>query len=146
MSLERADKKNGWLGKKLIVHLPISVTKLVRTASLRRTSCYFRDIAYFHLNTYYYQFRVPISSFDLLLIFQDINFEVILFWRLWFIYFVLVELLIWFSNLFGSIICYLQLKNKEHWYSFLLSFVIDSVILSLPNAQSLLWPNVFTPL
>ena len=26
-SLVRADKKTGWVGKKLIVHLPISVTK-----------------------------------------------------------------------------------------------------------------------
>ena len=28
-SLERASKKTGWVGKKLIVHLPISVTKWV---------------------------------------------------------------------------------------------------------------------
>ena len=28
-SLKRADKKTGWVGKKLIVHLPISVTKWV---------------------------------------------------------------------------------------------------------------------
>ena len=28
-SLERADKKTGWVGKKLIAHLPISVTKWV---------------------------------------------------------------------------------------------------------------------
>ena len=28
-SLERADKKTGWVGKKLIVDLPISVTKWV---------------------------------------------------------------------------------------------------------------------
>ena len=33
-SLERADKKTGWVGKKLIVQLPISVTKLVRMESL----------------------------------------------------------------------------------------------------------------
>ena len=35
MSLERADKKTGWVGKKLIVHLPISVTKWVWMASLK---------------------------------------------------------------------------------------------------------------
>ena len=34
-SLERADKKTGWVGKKLIVHLPISVTKWVWMASLK---------------------------------------------------------------------------------------------------------------
>ena len=33
-SLERADKKAGWVVKKLIVHLPISVTKWVWMASL----------------------------------------------------------------------------------------------------------------
>ena len=33
-SLERANKKTGWVGKKLIVHLPISVTKWVWMASL----------------------------------------------------------------------------------------------------------------
>ena len=33
-SLERADKKIGWVGKKLFVHLPISVTKWVWMASL----------------------------------------------------------------------------------------------------------------
>ena len=33
-SLERADKKTGWVGKKLIVHLPISVTKWVWMVSL----------------------------------------------------------------------------------------------------------------
>ena len=33
-SLERADKKTGWVGKKLIAHLPISVTKWVWMASL----------------------------------------------------------------------------------------------------------------
>ena len=32
--LERADKKTGWVGKILIVHLPISVTKWVWIASL----------------------------------------------------------------------------------------------------------------
>ena len=34
-SLERADKKTGWVGKKLIVHLPIGVTKWVWMASLK---------------------------------------------------------------------------------------------------------------
>ena len=34
-SLESADKRTGWVGKKLIVHLPISVTKWVWMASLR---------------------------------------------------------------------------------------------------------------
>ena len=34
-SLEKADKKTGWVGKKIIVHSPISVTKLVWIASLR---------------------------------------------------------------------------------------------------------------
>ena len=33
-SLERADRKTGWVGKKLIGHLPISVTKWVCMASL----------------------------------------------------------------------------------------------------------------
>ena len=33
-SLERADKKTGWVGKKLIVHLPISVAKWVWMVSL----------------------------------------------------------------------------------------------------------------
>ena len=33
-SLERPDKKTGWVGKKLIVHLPIRVTKCVWMASL----------------------------------------------------------------------------------------------------------------
>ena len=33
-SLKREDKKTGWVGKKLIVQLPISVTKLVRMESL----------------------------------------------------------------------------------------------------------------
>ena len=33
-SLERADKKTGWVGKKLIVNLPISVTKWVWMAFL----------------------------------------------------------------------------------------------------------------
>ena len=36
-SLERADKKTGLVGKKLIVHLPISVTKWVWMASLTYT-------------------------------------------------------------------------------------------------------------
>ena len=36
-SLERADKKTGWMGKKLIVHLPLSVTKWVWMASLNPT-------------------------------------------------------------------------------------------------------------
>ena len=36
ISLERADRRTGWLGKKLIVHLPISVTKCVWMVSLRR--------------------------------------------------------------------------------------------------------------
>ena len=35
--LERADKKTGLVGKKLIVHLPISVTKWVWIASLSST-------------------------------------------------------------------------------------------------------------
>ena len=34
-SLERNVKKTGWVGKKLIVHLPISVSKWVWMASLR---------------------------------------------------------------------------------------------------------------
>ena len=34
-SLERADKKTGWMGKKLIVHLLIGVTKWVWMASLK---------------------------------------------------------------------------------------------------------------
>ena len=34
-SLERADKKTEWVGKKPIVHLPISVTKWVWMASLK---------------------------------------------------------------------------------------------------------------
>ena len=34
-TLERADKKTGWVGKNLNVHLPISVTKWVWMASLR---------------------------------------------------------------------------------------------------------------
>ena len=33
-SLERANKKTGWVGKKLIVHLPMSVIKGVWMASL----------------------------------------------------------------------------------------------------------------
>ena len=33
-SLERADKETGWMGKNLIVHLPISVTKWVWMMSL----------------------------------------------------------------------------------------------------------------
>ena len=33
-SLERVDKKTTWVGKKLIVHLPISVTKWAWMASL----------------------------------------------------------------------------------------------------------------
>ena len=36
-SLERADEKTGWMGKRLIVHLPISVTKWVWIASLGHT-------------------------------------------------------------------------------------------------------------
>ena len=35
-SLERADKKTAWVGKKPIVHLPISETKWVWMASLSR--------------------------------------------------------------------------------------------------------------
>ena len=31
--MARADKKTGWVGKKLIVHLPISVTKSVMQIS-----------------------------------------------------------------------------------------------------------------
>ena len=38
MSLERANKKTGWMGKKLIVHLQISVAKWVWMASLRKLS------------------------------------------------------------------------------------------------------------
>ena len=39
-SLARADKKTGLVGKKLFVHLTISVTKLVWTSSLtRRSNC-----------------------------------------------------------------------------------------------------------
>ena len=34
MALERTDKKTEWMGKKLIVHLPISVTKWVWMSSL----------------------------------------------------------------------------------------------------------------
>ena len=36
-SLDRADKKTGWVGKKVIVHLPISVTKWVWMASLKKS-------------------------------------------------------------------------------------------------------------
>ena len=34
-SLKRDDKKTEWVGKKLIVHMPISVTKWVWMASLK---------------------------------------------------------------------------------------------------------------
>ena len=43
-SLERADKKTGRVGKKLIVHLPISVTKWVWMASLNEKSERFLNI------------------------------------------------------------------------------------------------------
>ena len=36
-SLKMADKKTGWMGEKLIGHLPISMTKWVWMASLKRT-------------------------------------------------------------------------------------------------------------
>ena len=39
-SLERADKKTGWVSKKLIIHFPITVTKWVWMASLIK-SLYF---------------------------------------------------------------------------------------------------------
>ena len=38
-SLERADKKTGMVGKKLIVRLPITVTKWVWMASFRISKC-----------------------------------------------------------------------------------------------------------
>ena len=42
MSLERADKKTGWVGKMLIVHLPISVTKWVVWMASLIDSVYFK--------------------------------------------------------------------------------------------------------
>ena len=44
-SLERADKKTGWVGTKLIVHLPISVTKWVWMASLSNTLFFYMQAA-----------------------------------------------------------------------------------------------------
>ena len=41
-SLERTDKKTGWMGKKRIVHLPISVTKWVWMASLTNRSLWYK--------------------------------------------------------------------------------------------------------
>ena len=52
--LERADKKTGLVGKKLIVHLPISVTKWVGMASLNEDG--------FRRNCYTFQKSVLINS------------------------------------------------------------------------------------
>ena len=48
-SPERADKKTGWVGKKLIVHLPIGVTMWVWMASLKGAGIVFIYICFFNV-------------------------------------------------------------------------------------------------